>query len=184
VPGLKIEILPLQEENMKDCPEWRNHPYSCKYCLYWQFPELTLNLTREKEKAFQEKLKWLQGVQDTFGNCGKLLYLDGKCVGFAQYAPPRFLPQVKDYSARPVSKDCVFISCLFIPERENQGKGLGKMILQSILEDLKERDFKAVETFPRRGSSENPSGPVEFYRIQGFKIIKDDPEFPLLRWEL
>jgi len=78
----------------------------------------------------------------------------------------------------------VLISCLFIAQKEYRGRGLGKQLLQSIIEDLRKRGVKAVETFARKNNPNNPSGPVEFYLKNGFKIHRDDPEYPLMRLEL
>ncbi len=44
--------------------------------------------------------------------------------------------------------------------------------------------MKALETFARRGDPENPSGPVDFYLTNGFKVRNDDLEFPLMRLDL
>lgn len=68
--------------------------------------------------------------------------------------------------------------------KEFRGLGLGNQLLQSIIDDLRGRGIKAVETFARKGRAENPSGPVEFYLRNGFRIYKDDPQFPLIRLEL
>ena len=138
----------------------------------------------KKEEILQKKLKWIQGTNKLFGNCGKILYLGGKAVGYSQYAPPEFLPHSADYQAGPPSKDAVLISCLFIPPREFRGLGLGTQLLQSIIDDLRDRGIQAIETFARRGNPNNPSGPVEFYLRNGFRVYKNDSEFPLMRLEL
>jgi hypothetical protein len=49
---------------------------------------------------------------------------------------------------------------------------------------LRKRGVKAVETFARKNNPNNPSGPVEFYLKNGFRVLRDDPEFPLMRLEL
>lgn len=36
---MKIEAVNLTEENLKDAPEWESHPFSCKYCNYWESPK-------------------------------------------------------------------------------------------------------------------------------------------------
>jgi GNAT superfamily N-acetyltransferase len=182
---MKIKIIDLTEENLHDTPEWAGHPYSCKYCIYWEFPRECTNPSKEvKEEVFKKKLEWLEKTRAAFGNCGKLAYLDSRCVGYAQYAPAAFLPNSAEYPAGPVSQDAVFISCLFIPDKEAQGQGIGSQLLGAIIDDLKDRGAKAVESFARRGNPENPSGPLEFYLAKGFKIARDDPEFPLVRLEL
>jgi len=63
-----------------------------------------------------------------------------------------------------------------------RNKGIGEMLLQNIIEDLRRRGVKAIETFARRGQADNPSGPMAVYVKNGFHI-KDNsnPEFPLMR---
>ncbi len=181
---MKIDIVDLTVGNLNDAPEWNSHPFSCKYCIYWEFPEECIDPAMEKkEDMLRKKLIWLQNTQNTFGNCGKIAYINGKPAGYAQYAPPKFLPNSVNYSLLP-SDDAVLISCLFIPQKEFRRCGVGSKLLQSIIDDLRKRGVKAVETFARKGRAENPSGPVEFYLRNGFTIYKDDEEFPLMRLEL
>jgi GNAT superfamily N-acetyltransferase len=182
---MKIEIAALTEENLIEAPEWESHPYSCKYCLYWEHPELLIDPAKEsKPEMFQRKLEWLRRVWAEFGECGKLIYLDGKVVGYAQYAPAEFLPNSKSYPAGPVSEDSVLIACLFIPAKEHRGRGWGALFLKNILDGLQTRGVGAVETFARKGDPSNPSGPLELYLKHGFRVHRDDKEFPLLRLEL
>ncbi|MGY4706587.1 N-acetyltransferase family protein [Candidatus Bipolaricaulota sp. J31] len=180
-----MRIEELTEENIVRAPEWKTHPYSCKYCIYWEHPELCTDPKIEvKEEMLAKKRTWLRRVREEWGNCGKLLFLGDEAVGYAQYAPARFFPAVKEYTAGPVSEDAVLITCLFIPSQEHRRRGLGSALLSAILEELRGRGIAAVETFARRGSPESPSGPVEFYLKHGFRVLRDDPQFPLLRLEL
>lgn len=182
---IKLEVFELTEENLFEAPQWGTHPYSCKYCLYWEHPELLIDPAMErKEEVFARKLAWLQRVRAEFGVCGKLLYLAGCAAGYAQFAPAEFLPNAKSYPAGPVSPDAVLVACLFIPAREHWGKGLGRLLLGSILYELRPRGAKTVETFSRRGSPDTPSDPLELYLEQGFHVLRDDVEFPLVRLEL
>lgn len=182
---MNIEIVDLTQQNLVDAPEWSGHPYSCKYCIYWEYPEQLVDpATEQKEEMFARKLSWLQRTLKEFGNCGKLLYADGKGAGYAQYAPPGRLPNSAEYASGPPSDDAVLISCLFIVQRQLRGSGLGSQLLRSIMDDLRTRGAKAIETFARKGNPENPSGPVEFYLRNGFGIQKNDKEFPLMRLEL
>lgn len=177
---MKIEIVDLNEKNLKDAPEWLDYPFSCKYCLYWFSKEYDNPTRKKNEDKLQKKLQWLKNINNQFGNSGKIIYADGKAVGFAQYAPRDFLPRSLTYPISP-SNDAVLISCLFVPPEEFRKRGLGSQLLQNIIEDLRKRGAKAVETFARRNNSNNPSGPVEFYLRHGFKVYKDDVEFPLMR---
>lgn len=105
-------------------------------------------------------------------------------MGYALYAPPAFLPNAGSYPAGPVSEDAVLLACLFFPDPRHRGRGWGGQLLKGILSELRIRGIPAVETFGRRGSAENPSGPAEFYLRRGFRVLRDHPEFPLLRLDL
>ncbi len=181
---MKVVIKDLTQRNLKDTPEWSQHPFSCRYCIYWEHPEKCVDPAKENsEEMWKKKLEWLKTTRRNFGNCGKILYVDGRATGYAQYAPASFLPNSANYTSGPPSNDAVLISCLFIPREDFRGLRLGSLLLKSILDELKERGFVAVETFARRGGAENPSGPVEFYFKNGFQIRKNSSEFPLMRLE-
>ena len=185
VERVEIRIVNLTDENLGDVPEWGSYPFSCKYCIYWEFPQECVTTAEWKnEKAMRKKLKWLRDTIGSFGNCGKLLYVNERVVGYAQYAFPRFLPRSLDYPAGPPDMDAVLISCLFILYKEFRGSGLGRQLLHSIIEDLRGRKISAVETFARKGNPDNPSGPMEFYLKNGFRICRDDREFPLMRLDM
>ncbi len=57
-------------------------------------------------------------------------------------------------------------------------------MLENLIVELKDRGFKAVETFARKSSENNPSGPLKLYLKYNFKIKKDKDDFPLVRLEL
>ena len=115
----------------------------------------------------------------------KIVYQRGKPIGYAQYAPAARLPNIKDYEAKAAGKleeGVVFLSCLFISSEAMRDKAVGKALLQSVMEDLRRRGFKALETFVRRSEAGNPSGPMKFYVKNGFHVKDNtDPEFPLMR---
>lgn len=179
---MKIEIANLTEENLRDAPEWESHPFSCKYCIYWEFPEECVEpITETQDNTMRRKTDWLRRTNELFGNCGKIAYVDGVAVGYAQYAPPEFLPNTANYPAGPPSSEAVIISCLFIPQNQFRRLGLGSQLLNSVLAELRQRRIDAVEIFARKGRADNPSGPVEFYVSNEFRIYRDEVEFPLLR---
>ncbi len=56
---MEIKISNLTYENLSDAPEFNSYPFSCKYCLYWEFPEEFIESKKEgredKEKKDKEK---------------------------------------------------------------------------------------------------------------------------------
>jgi len=53
-------------------------------------------------------------------------------------------------------------------------------MLKNLITELRERGFKAIETFARKGSENNPSGPLELYLKNNFEIENDKDDFPLV----
>ncbi|MGA9387938.1 MAG: GNAT family N-acetyltransferase [Candidatus Bathyarchaeia archaeon] len=185
---MKFSIEGITEASLPDIPK------SCRGCIYWEFPEEFEKAKEEKtesEKRLEferKKREWFVKTVREFGTCGKIVYYDDKPVAYAQFAPSEALPNVGHYESHRVGKSeegVVFLSCLYIADEELRGRGLGEKLLRSIIDDLRRRGFKAVETFARRDNSDNPSGPLEFYVKNGF-IIRDqtNPEFPLVRLSL
>lgn len=180
---MKPIIKDITESNLNDIPE------PCRSCLYWSFPEEFEWTKREVSKYRQrfeaKKKQWILQTLKEFGSCGKILYHNNVPIGYAEFGPSSYFPQIKEYKSQPVGKieeGIVFLSCLFICEKNLRGHGLGEKLFDSVIADLKRRGFKVVETFALRGSPNNPSGPIEFYLKKGFHI-KDEtsPEFPLVR---
>lgn len=182
---MKVVTEDLSQGNLKDAPDWSRCPFSCKYCTYWQFPEGCLApADAAREEMLKKKSEWLASTRKNFGNCGKVLYVDGTPAGYAQYAPASFFPNSLTYSSGPPSDDAVFISCLFISDETLRGLGLGTSLLRNICNELRINGVRAVETFARRADPNNPSGPVRFYLKNGFRIYRNNSEFPLMRLEL
>ena len=159
----------------------------CRACVYWERP----GQFREAPPEEAERLKagWFRATAEQFDPCGKLLYVDDEPAAYCQYAPPECVPGILEYDelAARVDKDGVFISCLFVREG-HRGKGLGPRLLKDVIEDLRNRGCKAVETFARDDSDNNCSGPTRLYLAQGFRIIasKASPQgtFSLVRLDL
>ena len=179
---MKAVVKSITRENLDDIPE------PCRSCVYWEFPEDSEKAKLLKSELARKKKAWYLQTLREFGNCGKIVYYDNNVVGYAQYAPATRLPNIESYESKLVGRledGTVFLSCLYITEKALRGRGIGMKLLESIILDLKSQGFKAVETFARRGSSSNPSGPIELYLRKWFQI-KDErnPEFPLVKLEL
>jgi len=182
---IEIQIVDIKEENLQDIPA------SCRGCVYWEFPKEFEKTSQERKEtqanpALEEKKReWFVKTLNEFGTCGKIVYSNDNVVGYAQYAPAQRLPQIAEYKSKDIGKienGVVFLSCLLISDEKFRGMGIGGRVLEDIMEDLRRRGFKAIETFARRGNTNNPSGPMNFYIKHGFHV-KDqaNPEFPLMR---
>jgi len=182
VEEIEVDVEDIRKGNLKDIPE------SCRGCVYWEFPEDFGKGKDEPQRKLEfetKKREWFEKTLDEFGTCGKIVYHNSKPIAYAQYASSTRLPNVNHYESKPVGKleeGVVFLSCLYVADETMRGSGIGEMLLQNIIEDLRRRGFKAIETFARRSEANNPSGPMEFYIKNGFHIKdKTNSEFPLMR---
>jgi ribosomal protein S18 acetylase RimI-like enzyme len=110
-----------------------------------------------------------------------MIYVENEALAYAQYAPAKFWPGAQRFST-PVSDDAYLLTCLYVLPYA-RGRGLGRVLLQSVEASLVKRKVKAIEAFASR-SAEHALGPIEFYLQNGFYIVRDNPQFPLMRLEL
>jgi GNAT superfamily N-acetyltransferase len=132
----------------------------------------------------KRKMKWLYILERSFGKGVEIACLDGAPIGFMQYAPAELFVRVRNYASGPPGMDAVFIACLYIINKEQRKKGYGTVMLEKILREVRERNYKAVETFARSDSENNPSGPLLFYLKHGFEVIRQKDNFPLVHLEI
>ncbi len=180
IPVDEFKVVDVSGVNYGDIPDDYFTHSSCRSCLYWE--ETQGSKGRDPEERERFKRKWFNNASLVFGSCGKLVYHDGRVVAWAQYAPASTLAGAATHHSYP-SEDAYLITCLAVAP-DWRGRGLGKTLLKAIVEELQLRGVRAVETFARKGGSNNPSGPVELYLQEGFKVKADDKLFPLLRLDL
>ncbi len=106
-----IQIVKLSEENLEEL-------------IYFCIPK-----ERRKEEVFKKgqelKKEYMHYYLDKFKTGVKLAYIDKKLVGMIQYLP------------KP-NELIIEIQCIFVPNETNQQKGIGKRLLQAVIEEMKE----------------------------------------------
>ncbi len=183
---MQVSVVDISRENVSEIPN------PCRTCLYWEDPTIdesdkkrseAENIRREAKKA-----AWFHETFREFGGCGKILYVNNKPIGYAQYSTSARLPNIQAYSVKELGTEqegVAFISCLYISDKKFRGIGLGRKLLEQVIADLKQRGLKAVETIARRSSANNPSGPVELFLDRGFRIKEEiDSDFALVGLDL
>jgi ribosomal protein S18 acetylase RimI-like enzyme len=154
--------------------------FDCKSCLYWEME--WGRSVHDLQEPQAEKREWFTTASGFYGPCGKLVYDGDRVVAWAQYAPAACFPRAGGYHTRP-SSDAHLITCLAVAP-SHRHRGVGTLLLSTIIRDLEERGITAVETFAKRNGSNNPSGAIGLYLKLGFKVEADDPELPLLRFDI
>ena len=136
---------------------------------------LCIPIERKNDPSFVEgarvKKKWATKALKEQGTIAKLAYLNSKPVGLIQY---QFNPEEK----------VVEISCIFVPEKENLGKGIGKSLFKAVIEDVRKPQAlfngevpDALVTWAFRVPERYPQH--EFYQKMGFKRVNANDPFLL-----
>jgi len=152
----------------------------CQACLYWEHP-LLFKTHPDIERATSLKQKWIRKRGGATA-WGLVAYVDETPVGFCHFAASPFFPMLREYHCGEASSDSLMIACLHITPFM-QGHGLGQRLRTMVEEQASNDAFTAVETIARMHNTDNPSGPVSFWRNSGYTLISlvYHDEFALMR---
>jgi len=153
------------------------------FCVAWWVPTWEGWPERQamQNRQLRERL-FKDGEYD-----GYLLYVNDKPVGWCQVGSrDRLEKLVKQFDLSP-SPQTWAITCFLIAPAYRR-RGLACYMLSEILKDLKKRNVKRVEAFPKTGSDCQTedlwTGPAKIFLEAGFKTIDDDPEKIVMALEL
>lgn len=129
---------------------------------------------------------WYLRVTGEWGDCGRVACEEDEVLGFIKYAPSRYIPQAATFAARPYDEDVVLITCLHIRDDARQ-HGLGRLLVQSALKDLKGRGERTVQSFACAREDDLTQMPMigmKYLLNSGFTVVRSDPAFPLMQLDL
>jgi len=124
-----------------------------------------------------------------FGSYAKVLEVDGEPAAYCQFGPLSAYPRARRvrelYAQLPSSPLPAVVTCI-ATTGGRRGEGLGRRLVEVVVEDLAARGFSAVETYPEpsaRPDATSAATPA-FWLACGFRLAVDDPRFPVMRREL
>ena len=143
----------------------------------WEDPRHAQTL---KEGGLRKK-EWIRKALQKFGCCGKIAIAEGKPVGFIEFYPMQIFPLLPKRDKRTI-----LITCVLIPEKSLQERGIGSKLVQALISDLKHR---SLPCFNRQRAEELAIGswgchtgfPESKRRFRKFFFrngFKEDPSFP------
>ena len=122
-------------------------------------------------EGMKVKRRWAVKALERYGSIAKLAYLNLKPVGLIQYQPK-------------IEEKLVEIACIFVPEEENLRRGIGKSLLNALMEEVKkpkpffDNDIPfALVTWAFEVPGRYPQH--KFYQKMGFKRVREDDPFLL-----
>jgi GNAT superfamily N-acetyltransferase len=135
------------------------------------------------------KLQLLGRGLGVAGSYAKVLLLHDEPAAYAQFGPltayPRAMRTRDLYSALPVSPPPAVITCI-ATTRAARGEGLAKTLVAAVCDDLSERGFAVVESYPEVGADPDATSAATpaFWESVGFTMAISDARFPVMRREL
>jgi hypothetical protein len=124
-----------------------------------------------------------------FGSYAKVLEWDGEPAVYAQFGPLSAYPRAQRirelYPKLPQSPLPAVITCIASTARA-RGRGLARMLVEAVCEDLAARGFSAVEAYPDLTllPDEASAASPPFWLGCGFAVVAQDERFPVIRREL
>ncbi|MCX8183955.1 MAG: GNAT family N-acetyltransferase [Crenarchaeota archaeon] len=150
-----IRIVEAAESNLDDL---------CRLCIP---PE------RQADPSFMKGVElkkiWARDIIKQWGSVAKIAYLEGTPAGLIQYIPV-------------LEEMVVYITCIFVPHREHWRRGVGRRLLTSLIEDMRNpkswfsgESPSALVTRPFPGEKPGQYPARSFFRDMGFKQVGEDP---------
>ena len=153
-------------------------PKDCATALYWE-----LDHEDEDLDPFFQKEEWFSSTLLEWGRCGKLTVEEETALGFAQYAPATLFARLPHFPAGQASLDAAYLAYCFVVEGR-RGHGVGGDLIRDVARDVVERGYLALEAIGDRSWDGGWVLPHDFLSAVGFRVLRDDPRFPLMRLEL
>jgi predicted N-acetyltransferase YhbS len=92
-----------------------------------------------KEAGLRKK-EWVQKALKRFGVCAEVAYLDGKPVGFVEFYPMSAFPLLPKRDKRTI-----MLTCVVIPDKSLQNKGIGSKLVQAMVDDLRKASLPSFD---------------------------------------
>ncbi|MEZ0240477.1 MAG: hypothetical protein ACAH65_06735 [Chloroflexota bacterium] len=135
------------------------------------------------------KLRLLGRGLGVAGSYAKVLLVDDEPAVYGQFGPLSAYPRAQRtrdlYPALPDAPLPAVITCI-ASTAAARGQGLARRLVEAICDDLGERGFAAVETYPEVGARPDATSAATpaFWLTLGFEVAAADERFPVLRRSL
>jgi ribosomal protein S18 acetylase RimI-like enzyme len=139
--------------------------------------------------AAPRKLRLLGRGLGVVGSYAKILLLDDEPAAYCQFGPLTAYPRAQRtrdlYPALPDAPLPAVITCIATTAAA-RGLGLARTLVDRVCDDLAERGFAAVETYPEIGARPDATSAATpgFWQTVGFVVAAADERFPVMRREL
>lgn len=166
-----VMIDSYRNQNLSLIPKHRHEGFehSCAECMYYQ----------GCDDSTEKHEDWLMRMQKKYGDCGNLVYYNGKLVGFVQYAPKKEFSRLDELETGSTNSDSWYISCIYVDKSVSSKtkERIVVLLLRYILRSLKNRGVTTVEISApiKKDTISSNTFTWDFYQEYGFtKKGRDD----------
>lgn len=146
-----------------------------------------------------EKEAWISRVSLEWGVCGQLAQDGDRAIGSAFYAPPGMIPRADSFPTSPAGSDAILLAGLI--EEEDAPAGVRTALLAEVVNDLRARGIKAIESFGLTSGDPTSGDPASlpsrdgcgaefcitdtgFLIEHGFTVVAEHESIPRLRLDI
>ncbi len=184
---MNLELREISEENAADFFALHSRlEFGGCFCRYWQFEKD--NSAWGKTTPEENRIAKQTDIQSGQAR-GAIFYLDGKPVGWCQFAHRSFFKKMNTHPtfALSIGDNIWSIGC-FAVAKEERKKGLSKNILEEVLKQIKKQGGKTVEAYPRKEDNlpdeEVWMGPKQIFEDAGFFVYYETSRTVVMRKDL
>ena len=163
-----------------DNPEW-----SGCYCQFYHFPGSIKEwgeTTKEQKRKASEKLILEEKMK------GFLAYVNNQPVGWCNVNNKEAYSSIPyEEESEEIMKDKIASVVCFVIAPSYRKKGVARFILQKAIINLREKGFKWLESYPRKGElsdAHSYHGPISLYTSEGFFVFNETEDSMILRRNL
>jgi len=132
------------------------------------------------QQGIKLKKQWLHRMLNEWGSCAKIAYYADKPVAQLLY-----YPEEADVTKAFKRKNVLMINCIYNPTPESQKLGIGKRLLQNLIEDVKQRGTclgnRSCKFILAKAFNTGEFLPMpDFYKKMGFLPALEEGMFYLL----
>lgn len=182
---LSPELLPdyldfFDHDAFRDNPHWAG----C-YCYFFHADHMSRHFEDrpgEENRAEASRLIGEGGLQ------GYLAYLEDRVIGWCQAAARPLIPNLqKDEDLAQEAIERLGAIVCFVIAPSHRGQGVGRRLLASACDGLREQGMTVVEAYPRKQAQTaagNYHGPLAMYRKAGFEPYREFDDYWVVRKQL
>jgi GNAT superfamily N-acetyltransferase len=176
---LEIEVRPFGAKGRDDFFALHSTPPGECFCAYWwQEPGDDWSKLSAADNRLRREGLLSRGEYD-----GYLAYADGKVVGWCQVGPRDRLGHLRRRLKLEADPSVWAISCFYILPATRR-RGVASALLAHAMQGMKAKGVTMVEAYPRRGPALGEddmwNGPEAMLVRDGFQVVRDDPERPIM----